>query len=292
MFELKKIKGNTYYFEGYTNVGVFKNGKGQVILIDSCDHKKTVKALDKILEENGFKPDIIINTHGHVDHIAGNNYFSDKYGCKILATEMDSFFIKYTKVEPDIFYNGVTVNKKLNPYYLADSSNPEPITEYNLPNGIEIFHLPGHAWDMIAVKTEDNVLFLADSIMSKDTWEEHRLPYFGDVNKSIETMEMLKSVKADYYVPSHAAVTDDISELLYYNICKMNERKQQVLEIIDGRSAEETFAIHMNMLDLEIKSSRYQMYYLMHRHFIQSLIDDGKIEGEYNGERYIYRVKE
>ncbi len=291
MFDLINVKGNTFCFEGYTNVGLFINEEGKVILIDSCDHKKTVKTLDKILEAQGLKPDIIINTHGHVDHIAGNRFFSEKYGAEILATGMESCFIKYTKMEPDIFYNGISVNKKLNPYYQAEPSEPKLLNKENLPKGIEIIPLPGHAWEMVAVRTADNVLFLADSLMSVETWETHKLPYFGNVNLSIATLEMVKDLKADYFVPSHSPITTEIEELALYNIEKLKERKETVLSLIGENSAEETFPKLMEILGVEIKSGRFQMYFLMHKHFIEALIDEKLIEGEYDGKQYLYHIK-
>ena len=291
MFELKKIKGNTYNFDAYTNVGLFINKKGQVILIDACDHKRTVKTFNKILEEKGLIPDVIICTHGHVDHIAGNKFFSEKYGTKLLCSGKDQVFIKHTDIEPDIFYNGCSVNKKLNPYYQAEPSNPEVFSEDNIPDGIELIPMPGHAWEMVGVKTDDNVIFLADSIMSKETWDEHKLPFFNDVNGSMETLEMVKNLEADMFIASHVPPMTDVKELAEYNIQKFKERKQTVYNICDGKCADEIFVEFMKKLQLEIPSNRYQMYYIMMRHYLQALIDEKLIDGEFNGERYVYRKK-
>lgn len=291
MFELNKIKGNTYNFDAYTNVGLFINKKGQVILIDACDHKRTVRTFNKILEEKNLKPDYVICTHCHVDHIAGNKFFQEKYGTKLLCSDKESIFIKYTDVEADIFYNGYSVNKKLNPYYQAEPSKPEVFSDDNIPEGIEIIPLPGHGWQMVGVKTEDNVIFLADSIMSKETWEEHKMPFFNDVNRSIETLEMVKTLEADMFIPSHVSPMKDVRKLADYNIAKLKERKQSVYNICEGKNADEIFVDLMKELDLEIPSNRYQMYYAMLRHYLQALIDDKVIDGEFNSEAYIYHKK-
>ncbi|MBR2417213.1 MAG: MBL fold metallo-hydrolase [Clostridia bacterium] len=291
MFELKKVKDNTYYFDAYANVGLFINKKGQVILIDSCDHKRTVRTFNKILEEKGLKPDVVICTHCHVDHIAGNRFFQEKYGAKILCSDKERMFIKYPEVEPDIMYNGCSVNKKLNPNYQGEPSEPEVFSEDNLPEGIELIPMPGHAWQMVGVKTEDNVIFLADSIMSEETWSEHKLPFFNDVNKSIETLEMVKGLEADIFIASHAQPLEDIKPLADLNISKIKERKQLLYELCNENSADELFVLFMKELDIDVQSNRYQTYYVMMRHYLQALIEDKLIEGEFNGEKYVYRKK-
>ena len=225
MLELTKIKGNTYNFDSYSNVGLFINKKGQVILIDSGDHRRTVRTFNRILEERNLKPYAVISTHCHVDHIAGNRLFQEKYGAKILCSDKERMFIKYTEIEADICYNGYAVNKKLNPYYQAEPSDPEVINEENIPEGIEVFEMPGHAWQMLGVKTEDNVIFLSDSIMSVETWEEHKLPFFNDINKSIATLEMVKELEADMFIASHVPPMESVKELAQYNIDKFKERE-------------------------------------------------------------------
>lgn len=291
MFELTKIKGNTYNFDSYTNIGLFINKKDQVILIDSGDHKRTVRTFNKILEEKNLRPDYIISTHCHVDHIAGNRFFQEKYGTKILCSDKERMFIKYTEIEPDIMYNGYSVNKKLNPNYQGEPSEPEVFSEDNLPEGIDIIPLPGHAWQMIGVKTEDNVVFLADSIMSEETWEEHKLPFFNDVNSSIETLGKVKSLEGDIFIASHAKPVTDIKELADLNICKLNERKQLLYELCNGNSADEIFVLYMKALGIDVQGNRYQSYYTMLRHYLQALIEDKAIEGEFNGMAYIYKRK-
>lgn len=291
MFELTKIKGNTYNFDSYTNIGLFINKKDQVILIDSGDHKRTVRTFNKILEEKNLRPDYIISTHCHVDHISGNRFFQEKYGTKILCSDKERMFIKYTEIEPDIMYNGYSVNKKLNPNYQGEPSEPEVFSEDNLPEGVEIIPLPGHAWQMIGVKTEDNVVFLADSIMSEETWEEHKLPFFNDVNSSIETLGKVKSLEGDIFIASHAKPVTDIKELADLNICKLNDRKQLLYELCNGNSADEIFVLYMKALGIDVQGNRYQSYYTMLRHYLQALIEDKAIEGEFNGMAYIYKRK-
>ena len=75
MFEVKQLAENTFYYEAYSNVGIYRLNEREAVLIDSCDHKRMVRGLDRILGDMGLSVKLIINTHCHVDHICGNRYF-------------------------------------------------------------------------------------------------------------------------------------------------------------------------------------------------------------------------
>ena len=77
----------------------------------------------------------------------------------------------------------------------------------------------------------------------------------------------------------------------YCDTSKIKERKQLLYELCNENSADEIFVLFMKALDIDVQSNRYQTYYVMMRHYLQALIEDKLIEGEFNGERYVYRKK-
>ena len=290
MFEVKHLIGDTYFYEAFTNVGVYRAGNNAV-LIDSCDHKRMVKSLCCELEAMGLKVYVIINTHGHNDHIMGNRFFQDKYGCRLLSTKLEHGFIYKPDLE-SIFYNSaLTVDEKSNPFFDLESSDTEIITDSNIPEGFEIVDLPGHSFEMIGVRTPDDVLFLADSVLSVSTWENYKLPFFYNVNKSIETLEKIKDMKAKLYVPSHNAPVEDIKPLAEYNIEKLKEKKQMIYQLCNCKSFEELFAAVMETEKLAIKTPKYCMYAVMVKNFLQSLIEDGTVYNKLVNNRMIYYKK-
>lgn len=291
MFEIKHIKGNTYYYEAFTNVGVYKLNDKEAILIDSCDHKRMAKGLNKQLAEMGLKVKTIINTHCHVDHICGNSLFYEAHGCRILSTKAEQRFISYPDMEPKFYYSGIDTDKTRNPFFMVESSESEIITEENTPEGFEIISLPGHSFEMIGVRTPDNVLFLADAILSKATWDNYKMPFFYNVNESIETMEKVAEMKADYFVPSHNVITDDISSLALYNAEKLKEKRELVAELVEGRSFDELFKAVMQAQKLEIRTEKYPMYALMLRNLLQSLVEQGRIYGTLEDNVFVYHKK-
>lgn len=196
MFEVKQLTENTFYYEAFTNAGIYRLNEKQAVLIDSCDHIRMVKGLDKELEQMGLSVKTVIDTHCHVDHICGNSYFQKKYGCKLLSTRLEQAYIYKPDMEPDFYNVALTVNKKSNPFYGIESTETEIITAENTPKGLEIIPLPGHSFEMIGVRTPDDVVFLADSVLSVNTWENYKYPFFNSVNKAINTLECIKYMKA------------------------------------------------------------------------------------------------
>ncbi len=291
MFEVKHLKGNTLYYDAFTNVGIYKLSEKEAVLIDTCDHKRMVRGLDRELTEMGLTVSLVINTHCHVDHICGNRYFQDKYGCKLLSTRLEQAFIYNTELEADFYNVALSVDKSANPFYGSEPSETEIITADNIPEGFEIIELPGHGFEMIGVRTPDDVVFLADSILSVTTWENYRLPFFYNVNKAIATLEKIKEMKARLFVPSHNPPVEDIRELAEYNIEKLKEKKRMIFELCEGKSFEELFDAVMKREELKIKMPKYCMYAVMVKNLLQSLIEDDLIYTDLENNRVVYHTK-
>lgn len=291
MFEVFHLAGNTYYFQSFSNVGIYEKGDGKVVLIDSCDHKRMVRSVNRYLDEKGLTVETIINTHCHIDHICGNKIFKDKYGCKILSTEKEKHFIAQPDLEPSFYYAGIDTDKSRNPFFMVEPSQSEVITEENTPEGFEIIPLPGHSFDMIGVRTTDDIVFLADSIIAERTWQEHRMPFFYNVNKSIETLEMIKGLKAKLFVPSHNLPLEDIKDLADYNIERLINLKKVVLNLCEGKGFDELFTAVMGALELNIKTEKYPNYAAMLRNILHSHVEDNAINAVMEDGKFIYHRK-
>ena len=291
MFEIKQLTENTFFYEAYSNVGIHRINEKEVVLIDACDHKRMVTGLDKLLGGMGLSVNTIIDTHCHVDHTCGNKYFKDKYGCRVLCTRLEQGFIYKPDMEPHFYNVGLSVDKLRIPFFQVEPVEAEVITKDNLPEGFEVIDLPGHSFEMIGVRTPDDVLFLADSLISELTWENYKLPFFYDVDKQLETLEMLKTVKARLYVPSHCSPMEDISGLIQYNIDKLREKRQMVFELCQSQSFEGLFELVVKDQEIDMRMSKYSMYAVMIRNLLQSLINAGKVYTAYENGRVIYRTR-
>ena len=93
MYDLTQLGENTYCFNCFSNVGIYKLNEKDVCLIDSGDDKSSGKRLMRTLDEKGWNVKAIVNTHSHTDHIFNNQSLIEKYGCKVYANSNDIAFM-------------------------------------------------------------------------------------------------------------------------------------------------------------------------------------------------------
>lgn len=72
MYELIQAGERTYYIECPAKMGLFNINDEEVCLIDSGNDKDAAKKALRIIEGQGWKLKMVINTHFHADHIGGN----------------------------------------------------------------------------------------------------------------------------------------------------------------------------------------------------------------------------
>ena len=76
---------------------------------------------------------------------------------------------------------------------------------------------------MIGIKTSDNIYFLADALFSRETIEKYHLFFIYDIKEYLNTLNMLKTLNGNLYIPSHCLATHDISNLIELNENKIYE---------------------------------------------------------------------
>ena len=220
--ELIRLGEKTYYIKNPTNIGIYRIDEENVYLIDSGNDKEAGKKILKIVEEQGWKVTGVISTHSNADHIGGNKVIQDRTGAVILAHGIERCITENPLLEPAFLYGGTPFKELKNKFLMAKESQVTEI-EGNLPEGLEMISLKGHFFDMIGIKTSDNVYFLADSLFSEETITKYHLFFIYDVREYLNTLDYLANLDGTMYVPSHCAATTSISNLIDLNRNKINE---------------------------------------------------------------------
>lgn len=231
MYELINVLGNSFYIQSPAKIGLVKLGGGEVCLIDSGNDKDAGRKVRQLLDANGWNLTAIYNTHSNADHIGGNKYLQNQTGCKVYAPGIECCFTKHPGLEPAFLYGGYPPKDLRHKFLLAQESDVQPLTSDCLPDGFEIIELPGHFFDMVGFRTPDDVVYLADCLSSKETLDKYQIGFIYDVAAYLETLNKVKDLEAKMFVPAHAAATEDISELALYNINKVEEIAQKIIDL-------------------------------------------------------------
>ncbi len=287
--ELVKIGEKTYYIKNNTNIGIYKIDEENVYLIDTGNDKEAGKKILKIINEQGWQVKGIINTHSNADHIGGNKVIQDRTNCDILAYNIEKSFTENPILEPSFLYGGYPFKGIQNKFLMAKSSNVISL-QNNIPDGLEYFSLKGHFFDMIGIKTSDDVYFLADSLFSEETITKYHVFFLYDVKEFINTLDFLSTLNGKLYVPSHCEVTADISSLI-----DLNKRKvQEIIYKIYGRcetgaTFEEILKYIFDEYKLVMNSNQYVLIGSTIKSYLSYLCDENMISYEFEDNKMLWK---
>lgn len=290
MYELIQISDNDYYIQSPAKIGLVKLNDTDVCLMDSGNDKDAGRKVWQILDANNWNLTAIYNTHSNADHIGGNKFLQGKTGCRIYAPGIDCDFTRHPILEPAFLYGGYPCKDLRHKFLLAQESDAEYLTKDVLPPGFEIISLPGHFFDMVGFRTPDDTIYLADCLSSKETLDKYQIGFIYDVASYLETLEMVKSLKAKVFVPAHAAATEDISELAQYNISKVQEIEEKIISICTEPLCFEMILQRLfTEYSLTMSFEQYVLVGSTVRSYLAWLKDTGKLDVEFESNMLLWK---
>ena len=280
MFELNQVGEKSYYINCPAKIGIYRLNDTDVYLIDSGNDKDAGKKVCKILNENGWSLKGIINTHSNADHIGGNKYLQQQTGCKIFADGIEAAFTKYPILEPSFLYGGYPCKDLRHKFLLASASDVKEISDSDFPKELEIIPLRGHFFDMIGIRTPDNVVFLADCISSKNTY---------DVAEYLNTLDRVETMKASMFVPAHAEVVNDIIDLVQINRQKVLDVENKIYSILKTPMCFESLLKQIfDEYSLVMNFEQYALIGSTVRSYLSWMKDNKKIEAVFEDNLLIW----
>ncbi len=292
MYELIQVSKSSYYIQSPAKIGLVRLNDIDVCLIDSGSDKEAGRKVRQLLDKNSWRLTAIYNTHSNADHIGGNKYLQAQTGCKIYAPGIERDFTQHPILEPAFLYGGFPPKELCHKFLLAAESQAEYLTKDKLPDGMEMIPLPGHFFDMTGFRTAENVVFLADCLSSKETLEKYQIGFVYDVCEYLSTLERVKEMQADIFVPAHADATDNIAPLAQLNIDKVNEIAAKIADICEEPLCFEQILRRLfNDYSLTMNFEQYALVGSTVRSYLSWLKNNGTIEAVFENNMLLWRKK-
>lgn len=291
MYELHQVGENSFYIQAPAKIGVVKLNEKDVCLIDSGNDKNAGRRIRQILDDKGWNLTAIYNTHSNADHIGGNKYLQQNTGCKIYTNGIECDFTNHPILEPSFLYGGFPCGDLRHKFLLAQESRAEQIK--NLPDVLSIISLKGHFFDMVGFRTDDDVVYLADCLSSRETLDKYKITFIYDVGAYLNTLETVKEMKANIFIPSHAEVTDNIQDLVRINIDAVYEVAGKILDICSIPSTFEKILKELfSYYRLQMNFEQYVLVGSTVRSYLSWLKDNERIVVHFNDNEMLWQSKE
>ena len=157
------MKIESFVFNPFqVNCYIIYNDSGKCLIVDaSCSDTREIEKVTSFIERKNLTPLMIINTHGHVDHLPGNLFLSKKYSIDI-AMHRDDLYLIDKAVQQGLIF-GFKISQPPHPTILL-----EPDSKINLGSSeLEIRHAPGHSpGSVVLYSAEGNFVITGDVLFA------------------------------------------------------------------------------------------------------------------------------
>lgn len=142
------------------NSFVLSDDSKACVIIDPGFHYDEEKdELKNYIEANKLKPEKIINTHCHFDHIMGVDFVRDEYKIPFLAHADDAFWVSRAVDQ------GKMYGFEMQPVKPIDSFIEEGKVVAFGNTKLEVIHVPGHAPGHVVFYSENDEILVAGDVL-------------------------------------------------------------------------------------------------------------------------------
>lgn len=181
---IKKFMFNPFQENTY----VVYNEKKQAFIFDpGCSNPEEERILFEFIDQNELLPEILINTHCHIDHVLGNHAVKERYNIPFLAPDGEQVVLKAATVLAQM-------------YQIPYQPSPDPDewidTSHNLSldgEEWELIFAPGHSPASIVFYLPAENIAIAGDVLFRDSIGRTDLP--GGNHQ-----QLLKNIREKLYV--------------------------------------------------------------------------------------------
>lgn len=143
---------------------VVSDESGEAIIVDcgACDESERGR-IEEYIAGKGLRPVMLVNTHGHIDHIIAVNRFKSIYGIPFAIDERESGVLASAPASAAMF--GLPVEDDIVPSVDMDLSKESEIRFGDTV--LQVLHTPGHTPGGVSLyHSESKTLFTGDTLFA------------------------------------------------------------------------------------------------------------------------------
>ncbi len=158
MLHIKCFAFNPFQVNTYV---ISDEEKNCIILDAGCFDEQEQNKLINYIEENKLVPASLLYTHGHVDHMLGNNHLKKYYNLKSTMHKADVSLVENAQQFGAIF--GLSVSPIITPDHFIDENDRIEIGA----SSFQVLHIPGHSpGSLVFYQSQQKFLFSGDVLFN------------------------------------------------------------------------------------------------------------------------------
>ncbi len=150
-FVFNPFQENTYILYDHT---------GQCIIVDAgCQEQEERDQLTDYMDEHGFSPVKLVNTHCHIDHILGVGYLARKYGLPFFFHPDEKILFAHSRSQAEFY--GLPLDPLPRPEGFLKEGDRVEFGE----SALDVIHIPGHSPGGILLHCPGQKFILAGDVL-------------------------------------------------------------------------------------------------------------------------------
>lgn len=167
MIQIKKFTFNPIAVNAYL---LWDETREAVLIDPACYYADEEEELSRFVEAKELSMVHILNTHGHFDHVMGNNFAEEKWGLRCRMHQGDLQLAAQAKQQAMLF--GITMPNLTSALELL--SDGEEILFGQ--TALKVIHVPGHSQGSVAFYGEQDKVLVAGDILFEGSVGRTDLP--------------------------------------------------------------------------------------------------------------------